>query len=224
MSALIFAAGTVLIRDNEVLLVHRPRYDDWSFPKGKVDGAELLPLTAIRECDEETGFLPVLGPHLGVDRYDTPEGEKAVHYWRARVRENLGFAPDEEVDKVAWIPIDHVAEHLTYSQDLQFLQRAIALPPTSPLIILRHAKAVKRSDFTGKDDGERPLSGRGRRQSKTITDVLEGYGLHVGVRVVPLTILPNVRVAFELSPFARANFKSGIFYSYLGVAYQFNKK
>lgn len=55
-------------------------------------------------------------------------------------------------------------------------------------------------------------------------DVLEGYGLHVGVRVVPLTILPNVRVAFELSPFARANFKSGIFYSYLGVAYQFNKK
>jgi len=177
MSALIFAAGTVLIRDNEVLLVHRPRYDDWSFPKGKVDGAELLPLTAIRECDEETGFLPVLGPHLGVDRYDTPEGEKAVHYWRARVRENLGFAPDEEVDKVAWIPIDHVAEHLTYSQDLQFLQRAIALPPTSPLIILRHAKAVKRSDFTGKDDGERPLSGRGRRQSKTITDVLEGYGI-----------------------------------------------
>ncbi|KAB7729294.1 hypothetical protein F5984_16825 [Rudanella paleaurantiibacter] len=56
------------------------------------------------------------------------------------------------------------------------------------------------------------------------TDVLEGYALHVGVRVVPLTILPNVRVAFELSPFARSNFKSGIFYSYLGVAYQFNKR
>lgn len=54
--------------------------------------------------------------------------------------------------------------------------------------------------------------------------VVEGYALHVGVRVVPLTILPNVRVAFELSPYARANFKSGIFYSYLGVAYQFKKK
>lgn len=60
--------------------------------------------------------------------------------------------------------------------------------------------------------------------SLTDANVMEGYGLHVGVRVVPLTILPNVRVAFELSPFARSNFKSGIFYSYLGVAYQFNKR
>ncbi|TAE24773.1 MAG: hypothetical protein EAZ91_20090 [Cytophagales bacterium] len=55
-------------------------------------------------------------------------------------------------------------------------------------------------------------------------DVLEGYGLHAGVRVVPLTMIPNLRVAFEISPFARANFKSGIFYSYLGFAYQFNKR
>ena len=73
-----------------------------------------------------------------------------MHYWRASVREDLGFAPDEEVDKVAWIPVDQVAAHLTYEQDLEFLERAMALPPTSPLIILRHAKAVKRSDFTGK--------------------------------------------------------------------------
>ncbi len=177
MSPIISAAGTVLIRNNEVLLVHRPRYDDWSFPKGKVDGAELLPLTAIRECDEETGFLAVLGANIGIDRYDTPEGKKEVHYWRANVREDLGFAPDEEVDKVAWIPFDQVADHLTYEQDLEFLQRAIALPPTSPLIILRHAKAVKRSDFSGKDDSDRPLSGRGRRQSKIIYEVLEGYGI-----------------------------------------------
>jgi phosphohistidine phosphatase SixA/8-oxo-dGTP pyrophosphatase MutT (NUDIX family) len=177
MSIVVSAAGTILIRNNEVLLVHRPRYDDWSFPKGKVEGAELLPLTAVRECDEETGFLAVLGPNLGIDRYGIPQGEKEVHYWRANVREDLGFAPDEEVDKVAWIPVDQVAKHLTYAQDLEFLQRAIALPPTSPLIILRHAKAVKRSDFTGKDDSDRPLSGRGRRQSKIITEVLEGYGI-----------------------------------------------
>lgn len=177
MSAVISAAGTILIRNNEVLLVHRPRYDDWSFPKGKVDGAELLPLTAIRECDEETGFLAVLGPNVGIDRYGVFQGEKEVHYWRATVREDLGFAPDEEVDKVAWIPVDDVAKHLTYQQDLEFLNRALALPPTSPLVILRHAKAVKRSDFTGKDDSDRPLSGRGRRQSKIIAEVLEGYGI-----------------------------------------------
>ena len=177
MSKIISAAGVVLLRNNEVLLVHRPRYDDWSFPKGKVDGAELLPLTAVRECDEETGFLAVLGPHIGVDRYDIAEGRKEVHYWRAHVREDLGFAPDEEVDKIAWIPVDRVASHLTYPTDLEFLQRALVLPPTSPLVILRHAKAVKRSDFTGKHDSDRPLSGRGRRQAKIIVEALEGYGI-----------------------------------------------
>ena len=177
MSQIISAAGVVLLRNNEVLLVHRPRYDDWSFPKGKVDGAELLPLTAVRECDEETGFLAVLEPNIGLDRYDIPEGGKEVHYWRARVREDLGFAPDEEVDKVAWVPVDQVATHLTYPQDLEFLQRALELPPTSPLVILRHAKAVKRSDFTGKHDSDRPLSGRGRRQAKIIAEALEAYGI-----------------------------------------------
>ena len=177
MSQIISAAGVVLLRNNEVLLVHRPRYDDWSFPKGKVDGAELLPLTAVRECDEETGFLAVLEPNIGLDRYDIPEGEKEVHYWRAHVREDLGFAPDEEVDKVAWVPVDQVATHLTYPQDLEFLQRALELPPTSPLVILRHAKAVKRSDFTGKHDSDRPLSGRGRRQAKIIAEALEAYGI-----------------------------------------------
>ena len=177
MSIVISAAGTILIRNGEVLLVHRPRYDDWSFPKGKVDGAELLSLTAIRECEEETGFLAVLGPNLGIDRYETSLGKKEVHYWLAHVLEDLGFAPDEEVDKIAWIPFDQVAMHLNYPQDLEFLERAIALPPTSPLIILRHAKAVKRSDFTGEDDSDRPLSGRGRRQSKIITEVLEGFGV-----------------------------------------------
>jgi len=177
MSQIIIAAGTVLLRNNEVLLVHRPRYDDWSFPKGKVDGAELLPLTAVRECDEETGFLAVLGPNIGLDRYEIPEGEKEVHYWRAHVREDLGFAPDEEVDKVAWIPVDQVATHLTYPQDLELLRRALELPLTSPLVILRHAKAVKRSDFKGNHDSDRPLSGRGRRQAKIIAEALEGYGI-----------------------------------------------
>ena len=177
MSKIISAAGVVLLRNNEVLLVHRPQYDDWSFPKGKVDGAELLPLTAVRECDEETGFLAVLGPQIGLDRYDIPEGGKEVHYWRAHVREDLGFAPDEEVDKIAWIPVDQIASHLTYPQDLEFVQRALELPTTSPLVILRHAKAVKRSDFTGKHDSDRPLSGRGRRQAKIIAEALEGYGI-----------------------------------------------
>ena len=170
MSKIISAAGVVLLRNNEVLLVHRPRYDDWSFPKGKVDGAELLPLTAVRECDEETGFLAVLGPHIGVDPFFV--NVAAYQLGGPYLREDLGFAPVSP-----HLPSYGVASHLTYPTDLEFLQRALVLPPTSPLVILRHAKAVKRSDFTGKHDSDRPLSGRGRRQAKIIVEALEGYGI-----------------------------------------------
>ncbi len=173
----IVAGGVVVIRDNKVLLVHRPRYDDWSFPKGKVDGTEIYPVTAVRECDEETGFSVALGPYLGVDEYQVPEGDKHVHYWSARVREDIGFAPDEEVDKISWVRIKDAAQKLTYEQDFEFLEKAIALPDSVPLIILRHAKAMKRSDFVGPKDSLRPLSGKGRRQSKVLIDALDAYGI-----------------------------------------------
>lgn len=181
MSQPIMAGGVVTVQDQKVLLVHRPRYDDWSFPKGKVDGNELFPVTAVRECDEETGYSVNLGPHLGIDRYSVPEGDKNVHYWAARVRENVGFAPDEEVDQIAWVPLSEAPHRLTYKQDRKFLERALALPETSPLIILRHAKAMKRSDFHTTEESEsdslRPLSGKGRRQSKILVDALDAYGI-----------------------------------------------
>ncbi len=171
------AAGVVVINDDKVLMVHRPRYDDWSFPKGKVDGTEIYPVTAVRECDEETGFRVALGPYLGVDKYEVPEGDKHVHYWSARVREDVGFAPDEEVDKILWVPVKNVSEKLTYPEDIEFLDRALMLPDSSPLIVLRHAKAMKRSDFVGSQDELRPLSGKGRRQSKILIDALDAYGI-----------------------------------------------
>lgn len=173
----IMAGGVVTIKDDKVLLVHRPRYDDWSFPKGKVEGTEIHPVTAVRECDEETGFRVALGPYLGVDKYTVPEGDKQVHYWTAHVREDIGFAPDEEVDTISWVNINDVAGQLTYKEDIEFLDRAIALPESSPLIILRHAKAIKRSDYDGSEDELRPLSGKGRRQSKVLIDVLDAYGI-----------------------------------------------
>lgn len=173
----IMAGGVVVIQDNKVLLVHRPRYDDWSFPKGKVDGTEIYPVTAVRECDEETGFSVALGPYLGVDKYTVPEGDKHVHYWSARVREDIGFAPDEEVDRISWVRIKDVSKKLTYSQDIEFLDKAVVLPDSVPLIILRHAKAMKRSDFIGLKDALRPLSGKGRRQSKVLIDALDAYGI-----------------------------------------------
>lgn len=171
------AAGVVVIKDNKLLVVHRPRYDDWSLPKGKVDGTEIFPVTAVRECDEETGFRVALGPFLGIDKYEVPEGEKHVHYWSAQVREDIGFVPDEEVDKILWVPVTEAAEKLTYPEDAEFLDRALALPDSSPLIVLRHAKAMKRGDFIGAEDQFRPLSGKGRRQSKVLIDALDAYGI-----------------------------------------------
>jgi len=168
------AGGVVVIRDNKVLLVHRPRYDDWSFPKGKVDGAEIYPVTAVRECDEETGFNVTLGPYLGVDKYTVPEGDK---HWSAQVREDIGFAPDEEVDKISWVSTKDASKKLTYKEDIEFLDKANALPQSTPLIVLRHAKAMKRSDYVGAKDALRPLSGKGRRQSKVIIDALDAYGI-----------------------------------------------
>lgn len=177
MAKPIVAGGVVAIQNGKVLLVHRPRYDDWSFPKGKVEGTEIYPVTAVRECDEETGFSVALGPYLGIDKYSVPEGDKHVHYWSARVREDIGFAPDEEVDKISWVRLKDAAKKMTYTQDIEFLERAVALPNSVPLIILRHAKAMKRSDFIGPKDALRPLSGKGRRQSKVLVDALDAYGI-----------------------------------------------
>jgi len=191
------AAGTVVLKGERVLLVHRPRYDDWSFPKGKVEGTEMLPVTAVRECDEETGFATALGPYLGTDHYQIPEGEKVVHYWAARVREEIGFAPDEEVDQITWLTFADARKRLTYSQDYEFLNQAIQLPETSPLVILRHSKAMKRSDFAGANDSLRPLSGKGRRQSKILVDALDSYGIE------HLISSPSVRCLETLQRYAK---------------------
>jgi len=193
----ISAAGTVVIRGKKVLLVHRPRYDDWSFPKGKVEGTEILPVTAVRECDEETGYATALGPYLRTDYYPIPEGEKVVHYWSARVREEIGFSPDEEVDQITWLTFAAARKKLTYPQDRDLLDSAIELPETTPLIILRHAKAMKRSDFSGDEDSLRPLSGRGRRQSKILVDALDAYGIE------NLVSSPYVRCRETLQRYAK---------------------
>ena len=197
MAKPVMAAGTIVIDEGQVLLVHRPRYDDWSFPKGKVDGTEIFPVTAVRECDEETGYTVALGSYLTVDKYPIPEGEKHVHYWVARVREDLGFAPDEEVDEVLWVSIKAARKKLTYQQDRDLLDQAVSVPETSPLIVLRHAKAMKRSDFEGTKDSLRPLSGKGRRQSKVLVDVLDAYGIET------LVSSPFVRCRETLQKFAK---------------------
>ena len=175
------AAGVVLLREAddgpEVLVVHRPRREDWSLPKGKLSAGEHLVAAAIRECDEETGYTPVLGCPLPTQSYSVDSQPKVVNYWAARVRQDEGFAPDDEVDDIRWIRLDEAPGLLTYPADAEQVRRAGQLPDTVPIVILRHTQAMKRSDFKGRVDAERPLSGKGRSQSKALVPLLDAFGI-----------------------------------------------
>lgn len=181
MASVIHAAGVVLVRgeaaDAEILLVHRPRWDDWSLPKGKLDAGEHILEAAVREVDEETGYVPILGCPLPSSSYSVESQPKVVRYWSARVGQEEGFTPGDEIDQIAWIPVAEAATRLTYPRDVDLVTRAASLPATSPLVILRHAQAIKRADFDGNDDDDRPLSGVGRSQTKVIARLLDAYGV-----------------------------------------------
>lgn len=177
------AAGVVLLRgsapDREVLVVHRPHRADWSLPKGKLDPGEHVLLAAVRECDEETGTVPVLGPPLERQEYAEMGRPKVVDYWAARPATDEGFTPDDEIDEVRWVPVAQAAGLLTYERDAMLVADADRLPDTSPLIVLRHAQALKRHDFHGRDDARRPLTGKGRSQAKQLIPLLAAYGVSV---------------------------------------------
>jgi len=175
------AAGVVLLRDRdghqEFLVVHRPLREDWSLPKGKLNSGEHAVSAAVRECDEETGYTAVLGTPLPTQSYSVLSSPKVVYYWCARVSGEVGFAPDDEVDEARWVPVSEAGEHLTYGNDVQLVLHAASLPATLPLIVLRHTQAQKRADFSGKVDSERPLTGRGRSQSKELIPLLDAFGI-----------------------------------------------
>jgi 8-oxo-(d)GTP phosphatase len=181
--ATVQAAGVVMLRDGpygtEVLAVHRPHRVDWSLPKGKLDPGEHVVVAAVRECDEETGLVPVLGPPLERRTYLSLGRSKTVDYWAARPGTDEGFTPDEEIDEIRWIPAWQTASLLTYARDVELVERALMLPQTSPLIVLRHAQALKRHDFHGHVDARRPLTGRGRSQAKQLVPLLSAYGVTV---------------------------------------------
>ena len=123
------AAGAVVwrsVRDRlEVLLVHRERYDDWTFPKGKLDPDEPAPAAAVREVEEETGVRIRLGPRLVRHEYrlSKPPGVKQVTYWCATpvspgaARAAEAYEPNEEIDGVRWVDVERAAGKLTYARD-----------------------------------------------------------------------------------------------------------
>lgn len=168
----------------ELLLVHRPpaadRGADWGWPKGKLEHGEHPTTAAVRETAEETGVVTHLGPPLSPQRYDLPDGRsKRVRYWLARLEPGQSAStpfPDE-VDEVAWCSPDHARDLLTYPADVAVLDDALGLEPlraTWPLVVLRHAKAVRRSDWNG-TEADRPLLDRGHDQSRDLAPVLASF-------------------------------------------------
>jgi len=212
---LIRAAGCLVwrygSREPEVLLVHRPRLDDWSFPKGKLDRRESAPAAAVREVQEETGLRVKLGIPLPDQHYLVRRNvPKVVHYWAATPPADANvtsYEPNHEIDRVRWFRVSKARRKLTYLHDAELLDTFAAMAFDSrPLVILRHAHARHRKTWRS-DDEDRPLRAEGIRQSDRLVPLLSAYGMK---RVLTSdaercvdTVLPFVnsgRIRLQLDP------------------------
>jgi 8-oxo-dGTP diphosphatase len=180
----ILAAGGVLWRSvdgsspveaPEVAIIHRPRYDDWSLPKGKLEPGETEPAAAVREVREETGYRAHLGRRLATVSYPIEEGIKHVRYWAARTIDGA-FHPTSEVDDLVWSPVRDAVGKVVYPHDRKVL-RGFAEEPvdTQTLLIVRHARAGSKERYTG-DDRNRPLDKYGRAQAESLVGTLLAFG------------------------------------------------
>lgn len=171
----VLAAGGVVTRrrghDREFLVVHRPRYDDWSLPKGKLDPGEKFSAAAAREVEEETGSTTSRIARLGSVAYNSQNtNPKLVRYWLLE-HESGTFSPNSEVDEVRWLTAADARSLLTYPRDVDVFDWAAKLvdsPRAGRVHMVRHAKAGRRSSWDG-EDRERPLTRAGTRQADLIS-------------------------------------------------------
>ena len=196
------AAGGVVWRRSpegkiEVLVVHRPRYDDWSFPKGKLDPGESEEECAIREVREETGLECRLDGELAGTAYTDRRGRpKTVAYWRMNAVGG-SFQPNSEVDEARWVGLSEAARLLSYEHDRSMLEELMEeeLEQSSALLV-RHGTAGSRKEWSG-DDRLRPLDEKGRRQARALAETL----IHYPIRHILSS--PYVRCVQTVEPLAQ---------------------
>jgi 8-oxo-(d)GTP phosphatase len=197
------AAGAVVWRPagsgTQVVLVHRPKYDDWSLPKGKLEPGEHVLLAAVREVAEETALEVTLGRRLAPVQYVSGEVSKRVDYWVATAAgagTQAAFEPTSEIDEVAWLAASSAPTSLSYERDAELLAEFQAEPgQTAPLILVRHASAGSKSDWP-KSDASRPLDDRGTQDALALARLLRCFGAG---RVVSA---PAERCVATVRPFA----------------------
>ncbi|MGC4805298.1 NUDIX hydrolase [Micromonospora sp. DT233] len=170
------AAGGVVWRPDAdgvlVCLVHRPRYGDWSLPKGKLEAGEHPLSAAVREVAEEADVRAVPQVRLPTVRYRSEGRPKVVDYWSLRAVAEGGFQPDTEVDDIRWLPVEQAARLVNYPHDAEVLRTFAALPRvTATVTLVRHAEAGKRGTWCGPDTG-RPLDDTGWAQARSLAPLV----------------------------------------------------
>jgi 8-oxo-dGTP diphosphatase len=197
------AAGGIVLRgdggDRSVALVHRPRYDDWSFPKGKLEDGEDEATAALREVEEETGLRCRLGPSVGAVTYRDRQGRlKVVRYFQMDA-DGGRFAPNREVDELRWVAVEDAVRLLTYPHDRRMLRQVATGAPASAsaLYVVRHAKAGVREAWSSPDE-ERPLTRRGRKQARRLV------GWFRDLEIERVLSSPFVRCLQTVEPLAEA--------------------
>lgn len=215
-SGVIHAAGALVwrVKDDQlqVLAVHRPKYDDWSWPKGKLDPGETIVECAVREVAEETGYQVTLGRPLPSVRYMVSGREKEVRYWAAhvaprksgpvRARASVTPASTGEIDRTKWLTVKQARKRITKLHDLDPLDALIAAYEadelqTTPLMIVRHARAMRRKAWDGADR-DRPLTKGGTVRAGQLVPMLAAFG------ITDVSTSPARRCADTIAPYARA--------------------
>lgn len=158
----------------EIAIIHRPRYDDWSLPKGKLNLGEAPLTAAVREIAEELGARVAVSRRIGDFSYHIATGRKTVTYWVMRHLDG-SFEPTDEVDAVEWLRPKAARDELTYDIDRRVIADFTAVPiPDSVVVLVRHGKAGKRSEWRGRDRA-RPLEPVGEAQALRLVPLLSAF-------------------------------------------------